>query len=255
MPASKLSTLARPAAWVMAIGMAFVALLAASSAGADEAAIRRNLSTRIPDLPKIDGVRPSAMPGLWEVRLGTEIIYSDAAGRFIIEGALIDTRRQVDLTEERETALKAFDYDTLPMRDAVTWSRGNGSRQLVVFADPNCAYCRKFETLLGDVPNVTVHTFLIPILGDDSVATARAIWCAPAGQRGAVWRRWMIEGVKPPAAPACDTSALERNLALQQRHGIVGTPSLVFRDGERISGVVTPMALEKKFASLTSLRR
>lgn len=236
-------------------GVATVVLLAGSLVRADEAAIRRNLSARVPDLPRIDDVRPSAMPGLWEVRVGTEIIYSDADGSFLIEGALIDTRRQVDLTQERETALKAFDYDKLPLRDAVTWSRGNGSRQLVVFADPNCSYCRKFETLLGDVPNVTVHTFLIPILGDDSAAKARAIWCAPVAKRGVIWRRWMVDAIAPPAAPACDTSALDRNLALQQRHGIVGTPSLVFRDGERVSGVMTSMALEKKFASLTSLRR
>lgn len=236
-------------------GVAAVVLLAGSVVRADEAAIRRNLSARVPDLPRIDDVRPSAMPGLWEVRLGTEIIYSDADGSFVIEGALIDTRRQVDLTEERETALRAFDYDKLPIRDAVTWSRGKGSRQLVVFADPNCTYCRKLETLLGDVPDITVHTFLIPILGDDSIARAKTIWCAPAAKRGAVWRRWMVDGIAPPAAPACDTSALDRNLLLQQRHAIVGTPSLVFRDGERVSGVITSTALEKKFASLTSLRR
>ena len=240
---------------VLVATAAFIVLLAGSLVRADEAAIRRNLSARVPDLPKIDEVRPSAMPGLWEVRLGTEIIYSDADGSFVVEGALIDTRRQVDLTEERETGLKAFDFDNLPMRDAVTWSRGNGSRRLVVFADPNCTFCRKFELLLSDVPNLTVHTFLIPILGDDSTAKAKAIWCAPASKRGAIWRRWMVDGVAPPAAPACDTSALDRNLVLQQRHGIVGTPSLVFRDGERVSGVMTSIALERKFASLTSLRR
>lgn len=234
--------------------MALVAALAGRPAAADEAAIRRNLPTRIPDLPGIDEVRPSAVTGLWEVRLGTEIIYSDADGSFVFEGALIDTRRQVDLTEQRETALKAFDYERLPMRDAVTWTRGNGARQLVVFADPNCAYCRKFERLLNDVPNVTVHTFLIPILGDDSVTKAHAIWCAPAAERGRVWRRWMVDGVAPPAAPDCDTAALDRNLALQRRHGVVGTPSLVFRDGERFSGVMTLAALEGKFASLSRRR-
>jgi len=234
--------------------LALLAAFAAPLTAADEAAIRRHLPTRIPDLPKIDEVRPSAMPGLWEVRLGTEVIYSDSEGGFVLEGALIDTRRQVDLTEERETALKAFDYDELPLRDAVTWTRGTGARHLVVFADPNCAYCRKFEKLLSDVPNVSVHTFLIPILGDDSVTRANAIWCAPAAKRGEIWRRWMVDGVAPPAAAACDASALDRNLALQKRHGVVGTPSLVFRDGERFSGVMTMTALESKFASLSNRR-
>jgi thiol:disulfide interchange protein DsbC len=234
--------------------LALLAPLVQSPAAADEASIRRNLAARLPELQKIDEVRPSAMPGLWEVRLGTEVIYSDADGSFVLEGALIDTRRQVDLTEARETALKAFDYATLPLRDTVTWSRGTGARHIVVFADPNCAYCRKFERLLSDVPNVTVHTFVIPILGEDSVAKAHAIWCAPAAQRGQVWRRWMVDGVVPPATAACDTAALERNLELQRRHGVVGTPSLVFRDGERVAGVMTIAALESKFASLSQRR-
>jgi len=245
---------ARRSEGLVALAAALVCSLAGPWACADEAAIRRNLPARMPSLAHIDGVRPSAMPGLWEVRIGTEILYSDADGSFVLEGALIDTRRQVDLTEERETALKAFDYDALPMRDAVTWSRGSGARHLVVFADPNCAYCRKFEKLLNDVPNVTVHTFLIPILGEDSVTKAHAIWCAPPSQRGQIWRHWMVDGVAPPAAPDCDTAALDRNLSLQQRHGIVGTPSLVFRDGERVSGVMSLTALESKFASLSQRR-
>jgi thiol:disulfide interchange protein DsbC len=219
-----------------------------TSAGADEAAIRRALPARLPDLPPIDEVTRSPVPGLWEVRLGSEVVYSDGEGAFLFEGELLDTRRGINLTERRETALKAFDFARLPLGDAVTWRRGKGTRTLVVFADPNCGYCRELEKRLSDVPDITVHTFLIPILGDDSVAKARAVWCAR--DRGPTWRHWMVEGVAPPAASACDVTALDRNLALQRRHGVVGTPSLVFQDGERVAGVLTLTALEQKFTAL-----
>jgi thiol:disulfide interchange protein DsbC len=232
------------------VAAALACAAVATATLADEAAIRRNLPARLPDLPRIDEIVRSPIAGLWEVRLGSEVIYSDAEGAFIIEGELLDTRRALNLTERRETALKAFDFAKLPLGDAVTWKRGKGTRKLVVFADPNCGYCRELEKRLGDVADITVHTFLIPILGDDSVAKARAIWCARDRDRGPVWRRWMVDGVAPPAAAACDLGALDRNLALQRRHGVVGTPSLVFADGERVAGVLTPAALEQKFAAL-----
>jgi len=228
--------------------LAFVVLCAAWSlaARADEAAIRRNLPARLPDLPHIDDVRPAPVPGLFEVRVGTEVIYSDSEGAFVFEGDLIDTARQVNLTDERETALKHIDVTKLPFADAVVWKRGSGARRLVVFADPNCGYCRKLERALNDVPDITVFTFVIPILGDDSAVKARDIWCA--ADRGATWRRWMVDGVAPPEA-LCDTAALTRNLAMQRRYGVVGTPSLVFADGERVVGVLDAAGLEKKLAT------
>jgi thiol:disulfide interchange protein DsbC len=225
--------------------------MAGGSVHADEAAIRRNLPVRLPQLPAIDEVRRSPMKGLWEVRLGTEIVYTDDQAQFVIEGDLLDTQRQINLTQQREAVIKAIDVHRLPLQDSVTWRRGTGARMLVVFADPNCGYCRQLERQLSDATDITVYTFMIPILGEDSIAKAQAIWCA--ADRGRTWRSWMVDGIAPPAAASCDTAALDRNLALQRRHGVIGTPSLVFADGERVSGVLPLDALEKKFASLAHL--
>jgi thiol:disulfide interchange protein DsbC len=229
------------------VACAALALLAvALVAAADEAAIRRNLPLRLPDLPAIDEVRPAALPGLWEIRLGGEVIYSDAEASFVLEGELIDTRARVNLTEQREQALKAIVFAKLPLADAVVWRRGTGARRLAVFADPNCGYCQRLEKELSGVTDITVYTFVIPILGEDSVEKARSIWCARA--RGTTWRHWMVDGVAPPKGATCDTTALTRNLALQKRHGVVGTPSLVFEDGERVAGVLDAAALRLKLA-------
>jgi thiol:disulfide interchange protein DsbC len=118
-----------------------------------------------------------------------------------------------------------------------------------VFADPNCGYCKKLERDLNNVPDITVFTFLIPILGGDSPQKARDVWCSK--DSGKVWRSWMIDGAQPPAATAkCDTAALSRNVALGQRHGVTGTPSLVFENSERVPGILSAQDLEKKFAML-----
>jgi thiol:disulfide interchange protein DsbC len=220
-----------------------------TGAVADEAAIRRNLSSRLPNLPHIDSITPSAMKGLWEIRLGSELIYSDEQGSFVIEGEIIDTQRHVNVTQQRIDALTAVDFRQLPLQDAVVWKQGSGARQLVVFADPNCGYCKRLERDLNGVPDITVYTFLVPVLGGDSPQRSRAIWCAE--NRGKVWRNWMLDGTAPPAAAGkCDSSVLERNLALGRRHGLVGTPMLVFENNERVPGIMSAADIAKKLASV-----
>ena len=137
---------------------------------AQEAVIRKNLAERIPQLQKIDEVSKSPIAGLYEVRVnGTDIFYTDAQGDFLIQGSLIDTKLRRNLTDERVEKLTAINFDALPLKDAFTIVRGNGKRKLAIFEDPNCGYCKRFERDLQKVDNVTIHTFLYPILGPDSV--------------------------------------------------------------------------------------
>ena len=225
------------------------ALLCVSVAGADEATLRKNLMARLPSLAPIDEITKSPINGLYEVRMGSDIIYSDEQGSFVIEGHLFDTQKKINLTEERVTRLTAFDFDKLPLKDAVVWKQGTGARKLVIFADPNCGYCKRFEQELNNVKNITVYTFVIPILGGDSPEKSKAVWCAK--DRGKVWRNWMVSGTPlPEVAAQCDTSALNRNLALSRKHAVNGTPSLVFENSERSAGIMSAADLEKKFASL-----
>ena len=96
-----------------------VALLALGSAQAQEATIRKNLSERLPNIPKIDEVSKTPMNGLYEVRMGNDIMYSDAEGNFLIQGALIDVRQKRNLTEERMDRLSAIPFDQLPLRNTL----------------------------------------------------------------------------------------------------------------------------------------
>lgn len=222
---------------------------ALSSALADEAAIRKNLAERMPGLPKIDEVSKTPIAGLYEVRIGTDILYTDEVGNHIIEGSLYDTRTHTDLTKARVDKLTAIDFAQLPLKDAIVLKQGNGSRKMAVFADPNCGYCKRLEKDLVNVKDVTIYTFVIPILGADSAVKARDIWCAK--DNGKVWRTWMTAGTVPPKSmdPKCDTSALDRNLAMSRKFKVNGTPALVFENGTRVPGAIGGDQIEKQLAS------
>ena len=215
---------------------------AAMAAPAADAAIRKNLQERLPQLPPIEEIRATVMPGLYEVRVGPAgIFYTDAQGDFLIQGAMMDTKARRNLTEERINALNAIDFSTLPLKDAIVFKSGNGRRKLAVFEDPNCSYCHRLETELAKVKNLTVYMFLYPILGPDSTAKSQNIWCA--ADRAKTWQDWMLRQ-KTPAAAQCDTAAVQRVLEFGRGHRITGTPTIVFEDGRRVSGAMDAAALE-----------
>ena len=229
--------------------LASTALATSLFASAQESAIRKTLAERIPQLEKIDDVQSTPMPGLYEVRIGTDVFYTDAKGKYLIQGELIDTKARRNLTEDRIAKLSAVDFSALPLADAFTVVHGTGARKLAVFEDPNCGYCKRFERDLQKVQDVTIYTFLYPILSPDSAEKSRNIWCAK--DRVAAWQDHMLrEKVTPPAS--CDTSALQRNLAFGKKFKITGTPTLIFVDGSRVPGAINDTEVEKRLAQAQS---
>ena len=216
---------------------------------AQEATIRKNIAERMPDFPKIDEVSKSPIPGVYELRVGSDVLYTDEHGDHLIQGELTDTRTRTNLTQARIDKLTAIDFASLPLKDAIVYRQGTGARRIAVFADPNCGYCKKFERELGQIKDVTVYTFLYPILGGDSPEKAKNIWCAK--DNTAVWRNWMVSGSLPARQmAACDTSALDRNTLMGRKLRVTGTPSLVFEDGKRVPGALPPDEVEKHLAAI-----
>ena len=225
--------------------LALALVAAACGALAQEAVIRKVLAERLPMLGKIDEVTPSPVAGLWEVRFGgSSILYSDDKGEFVLlNGSMVETRTRTDLTEARIEKLLAIDFDKLPLKDALLIKQGSGARRLAVFVDPNCGYCKRFERDLAEIKDVTIYTFLIPILGTDSTAKSRDIWCAK--EPAQAWRAWMLDGVTPMKSMKCDAGAVDRNLAFAQQLRINSTPTQLFTDGTRKPGAMSGEAVER----------
>lgn len=227
------------------------ALLATAAWGCAIAAspqdqIAKTLAERIPQLHKVDEIKPTAMKGLYEVRVGTDVFYANETGDYLIQGELIDTKAQRNLTEDRINQLTAVDFKQLPVADAIKIVRGKGERQLAVFEDPNCGYCKRFERDLQNVDNVTVYLYLYPILSRDSAEKSRNIWCAKDSVK--TWHELMLRD-KNPAASTCDIDAIQRNLALGRKHKITGTPTLIFADNTRVPGAIPASEVEKYLAA------
>ena len=221
-----------------------VLALAGASTFAQEAVIRKNLGSRLPEFQKIDEVTKTEMPGIFEVRVDNDLFYTDASGSYLIQGHMIDVNQRRNVTAERMEKITAIAFDSLPTKDAFTIVRGNGKRKIAVFEDPNCGYCKRFERDLQNVDNVTIHMYLYPILGGDSPAKSRAVWCAK--DRAATWQDLMVRDKPAPAADAkCDVDAIARNVELGRKLRITGTPTMFFVNGKRIPGAISIQQLEQ----------
>lgn len=184
--------------------------------------------------------------GLYEVVVGGDIFYVDAKVDYLVMGRVFDTQKREDLTQKRKDEILKVDFKSLPLERAVKTVRGDGSRQLVVFADPNCGYCKQLERTLADMKNVTIYTFLYPILSKDSAEKSKNVWCAK--DRSKAWLDLMLAG-KAPAAADCDTAALQANLELGQKLGVSGTPTVIVPSGQRAPGAVPAETLEAMLAA------
>lgn len=206
------------------------------AATADEADVRKAITSK---LGKIEKLSKSPIPGLWEVAVDGQIYYVDDKGTHLISGSLLDLKTGKNITAERQ-------FNALPLDLAVKQVRGNGKNVVVTFEDPNCGYCKMLAKDFVKMKDVTVYTFLFPVLGDDSFEKSKAIWCA--ADKTKAWVDWMVGGTASPAAPAkCDITGLEKSMQLGRKLRINGTPALFFANGERVGGYISPADIEKRF--------
>ena len=162
----------------------------------------------------------------------------------------METKTQRNLTEERMDEINQIDFASLPLRDAVVWKNGNGKRRMVVFADPNCGYCKRLEKDLQQVKDVTVYTFVVAILGDDSKVKANNIWCVK--DRTQAYRDWMLSNTEPAQAFGMCATPTQRNNALAQKLRVNGTPSMFFEDGTRLPSAAPVNVIEQRLTKATA---
>lgn len=201
---------------------------------AADADIRKAAAELLPPGVKIDQISKSPIVGLFEVRVGSNVFYSDDKGSYFIMGDITDTKTKRNLTEERRTKLSAIKFSDLPLDQAIKTVRGNGKRVFATFEDPNCGYCKKLAHEIAGMTDYTMYTFLYPILSPDSTDKSKNIWCAK--DRSKTWVDYMTSNTAPAAA-SCDTP-IEKNLALGQRINVRGTPAIFLVNGERLPGFV-----------------
>ena len=203
-------------------------------------AVKQLFSERFGNMP-VGEVRYAPF-GFFEVQIGSSLVYTNEQVNFVIDGHMIDAATREDLTQARLEELARIDFDALPTELAITQVRGDGSRKMALFEDPNCGYCKQLRRNMEGMDDLTIYTYMLPILSADSTEKVKNVWCAE--DPSAAWDAWMLEGTVPSAktcdVPIDDLVQLGRDLQVQ------GTPAIFFEDGSRVPGAISQAELEKR---------
>lgn len=224
--------------------LALAALLCAP-ARADEASVRQAFQAKLK--MAVEAVSKTPFPGIYEVVVDGQLFYTDEKVTYLFSGNLLDLRGREprNLTQEASgklavaTLVKSTDF-------AVKRVKGSGKRVIYTFEDPNCGYCKELQKELAKVNDVTIYTFLFPILSPDSMEKSKAIWCSK--DRAKAWEDFMLRGIAPTGRRDCDISAIEKNQRLAQRFHLKGTPAVFIGSGEQVGGFVPAEKLEAALA-------
>jgi thiol:disulfide interchange protein DsbC len=143
---------------------------------ADEASVKKAVEAKIGG--PVTSVTKTTYLGLYEVYADGQVLYTDEKVSALLIGSLIDGKTMKNVTTERMQKLTAIKFSELPLAQAVKQVRGDGKRVFATFEDPNCGYCKKMAKEIAKLDNVTIYTFLYPILSPDSLEKSNQIWCA-----------------------------------------------------------------------------
>ncbi|MBI5751148.1 MAG: DsbC family protein [Hydrogenophilales bacterium] len=231
---------------VLALSL-FTTIGAAHSANQDE--IRKLLTERMPGA-QLGAITKAPYGGLYEVVLnGLNVFYTDENANVAIIGKVIDLKTNKDLVEARTQELQHVDFASLPLDKAIVKVKGNGSRKVAVFSDPECPFCQELEKELAKVSDVTIYTFLFPLveIHPDAERKAKLVWCAE--DRAKAWDELMLQGKEPTASEKPCEVPFQAIQEIAKKAWISGTPGLVFADGKLVPGVIKSFQIERNLGA------
>ncbi len=225
------------------LSCATASLAQTAAAATDEpTVIKTALEAKFPKA-KIANIRKSMVAGMYEATIDTDVVFVDAAGKFVFVGALYDVATMTNQVESRQNELFGFKWDELPFDKAIKVVRGKGTRRVAVFTDADCPFCKRVEQTFSQMDDVTIFNFLMPIdsLHPDAGRKSKVIWCSK--DRTKAWLDFMLNNKLVDGKGDCPNPVDELK-ALGASKRVNGTPALVFPDNRTIPGAIPKDQIE-----------
>ncbi|MGA2708290.1 MAG: DsbC family protein [Steroidobacteraceae bacterium] len=252
--------LAALAALAWALGLQPAAAQSAPSAEAAATAPatdpRIALLKRLPAGSKLDELRPSPIPGIYEFAQGADVSYLTADGKYFIDGNVYDMDTRTNLTEAVRSRARVALIGAVPESQMVIFSPDKPRYTITVFTDVDCAYCRKLHSEMAELNKlgVRVRYVFYPRTGPDTESwhKAEAVWCS-ANRNEALTRA--KAGAVMDLTKTCGATPVAREYELGQSIGVRGTPAIVTETGDLIEGYMPPQELVQQLKTLQVAQR
>ncbi len=219
------------------------AAMAAEPDAETRARLSKQVSKVFPEL-QLTSIRATPMAGLYELQLGTELLYMSEDGRFVLRGDLIDLQGRANLSEARRGELRAERLRNIPPQDLIEFSPPHPRHFIYVFTDVNCGYCRRLHREVPELNRrgIGVRYLAFPVIGD-AEKTRRimeSIWCAQDRREALT----LAKSGRAVESRRCD-NPVSRHLEIGRGFGVRGTPAIYLQNGQELPGYLSPPELER----------
>jgi thiol:disulfide interchange protein DsbC len=215
-----------------------------ASASEETELIRKRLAETFPEV-RSEQISPSPIPGLFELRVGAQIAYVSADGRFLVRGDIVETGTERNLTEVRRGAARLAAMDEVGEQRMIVFSPKQVKHTITVFTDIDCGYCRKLHREIDQylALGIRVRYLFFPRSGPntESWTKAETVWCS-ADRNMAMTQSKRGEVLK---SIACGAAPVEQHYSLGLSFGLQGTPAIITDSGELLPGYVPAAELAR----------
>lgn len=219
--------------------------LVSSLSFADLDTAKTNLAKNYPNLA-LENLATTEMRGVYSAVLDGQVVYLNDDAQHLIAGNMLRLSDRKSLTQELIVKQNSIDWKNLPLKNAIKSVRGNGKRQLAIFSDPNCPYCKQLEIELKKLNDVTIYTFILP-LKSQSVKASKQVYCEQ--DPAYAWQQLIEKGIEPKTKKSC-ANPINANLALAKELKLTGTPAIILSNGYRVLGAYPANEIEAMWREL-----
>lgn len=228
---------------LLAVSLLFVfAIVGPVLADEQDNVARQKIMARFPELSPVN-IRPSPVPGLYEVRLGAQISYVSADGVYMLRGDIFDTESEENLTEMRRTKMRLEAIEEIGESSMIIFEPAEIKHTITVFTDIDCGYCRKLHSEIDSYNErgIRVRYMFYPRSGPQTESWFKAenVWCSEDRNTALTQAKAGFD----VQAEICGATPVAQHYELGRSFGIQGTPAIVADTGELIGGYVSPREL------------
>jgi len=208
--------------------------IAVSASPEDVEKLQQALAISMPSV-KPTKISESPVAGLFEVIVGSQVVYMSVDARYMIEGDLFDLKTKKNVSEEAKSAIRLAAINQLGADNMLVYKPEKVKNTITVVTDIDCPYCRRLHSEIPDYlkNDVEVRYVFMPLKGAADMKKTVSVWCAKDQQQAL-----NIAKAGGDIEEKTCKNPIKEHLQLARELGVRGTPAIILEDGELLPGYV-----------------